>query len=68
MDKALAETELTEKFTEQDLRAKVGSDAASDFEAMEKLAHTNTNTTKKHYRRRGNLVSPGQGFLDLWEQ
>ena len=62
MRKALNETGLKQRFTEHDLRAKVGSDADSDVEAQKLLAHTDVATTSKHYRRRGSVVSPARGF------
>jgi integrase len=62
MRKALDETGLKQRFTEHDLRAKVGSDVDSDVEAQKLLAHTDVATTSKHYRRRGSVVSPARGF------
>lgn len=53
MRKALADTDLTERFTEHDLRAKVGSDSDSDEEARTRLGHASTATTRKIYRRKG---------------
>lgn len=57
MDKALAETDLTERFTEQDLRAKAGSDA-TEAEAVDKLDHSSAAVTRKHYRRKGKVITP----------
>lgn len=65
MKKALEQTKLQESFTEHDLRAKVGSDLSSDLAAQTLLAHSSTALTQKHYRRKGTLVEPAQGFLDL---
>jgi len=62
MKKALDETKLAERFTEHDLRAKVGSDVESDIDAQKLLAHANVATTKKHYRRKGATVTPARGF------
>lgn len=62
MDRALEQTRLAEKFTEHDIRAKVGSDANSDLEAQKLLAHSNAALTVKHYRRRGVVVDPAKGF------
>ena len=56
MRKALDETGLEQRFTEHDLRVKVGSDVDSDVEAQKLLAHTDVATTSKHYRRRGSVV------------
>lgn len=62
MAKALKATGLIERFTEHDLRAKVGSDVESDIDAQKLLAHANAATTAKHYRRRGATVTPAKGF------
>jgi integrase len=62
MKKALALTTLEERFTEHDLRAKVGSDEDSDVAAQKLLAHANAATTAKHYRRKGAIIQPGRGF------
>jgi len=57
MKKALAETDLAEKFTEHDLRAKVASDAATDEDAQRQLDHGSAQTTRKTYRRKA-VVMP----------
>ena len=62
MNKALLETKLQVRFTEHDLRAKVGSDFDTDLEAQTLLAHASINVTKKHYRRKGSVVTPAHGF------
>jgi integrase len=62
MNKALMVTALEERFTEHDLRAKVGSDVATDVEAQALLAHASTAITMKHYRRNGAVVTPAKGF------
>jgi hypothetical protein len=62
MKKAIAKTTLEESFTENDLRAKVGSDIESLAEAQKLLAHTNAATTKKSYRRKGAKMAPAKGF------
>lgn len=62
MTKALKETSLEERFTEHDLRAKVGSDVESDIDAQKLLAHSNAATTRKHYRRKGATMTPARGF------
>ena len=62
MAKALEKTTLAERFTEHDLRAKVGSDIESDIDAQKLLAHADAATTRKHYRRKGSLVVPAGGF------
>jgi hypothetical protein len=61
MKKALEETILEVRFTEHDLRAKVGSDLDSDQEAQRLLAHADAATTRKHYRRKGAKVVPARG-------
>ena len=63
MAKAIKETKLIEKFTEHDLRSKVGSDLDTDLAAQTLLAHSSAAITTKHYRRRGQVVDPAQGFL-----
>jgi len=52
MDRVLAETEVKERFTEHDLRAKVGSDAESVERARALLQHADTRTTQRVYRRK----------------
>lgn len=59
VEKVMAETKITEHFTDHDIRAKVGSDAASDEEARKTLSHSTTATTRKHYRRKPELVPTG---------
>lgn len=56
MKRALAETRLEYRFTEHDLRAKVGSDAISDEAARGLLSHSTTATTKRVYRRKAERV------------
>ena len=58
MGKVLRETELTERFTEHDLRAKCASDAESLERARELLAHADPATTRRIYRRRPERVRP----------
>lgn len=62
MKKALATTQLTESFTDHDLRAKVASDLETDEEASALLAHSSLQLTRKHYRLRGQKVAPAAGF------
>ena len=62
MAKVLKGTKL-EKVTEHDLRGKVSSDLATDFDAQKLLAHSSAAITSKHYRRKGKVVDPAQGFL-----
>lgn len=42
---------LAERYHFHDLRAKSGSDAASDKEAAERLGHADEDVTRRHYRR-----------------
>lgn len=58
MDKVLAETGVTERFQERDLRAKVASDSASLVEASERLGHASPEITKRIYRRKPVVVQP----------
>ncbi len=57
MDKALEDTELVERFTESDIRAKAASDA-TEAEATDKLDHSTPAVTRAHYRRKGKVVTP----------
>lgn len=56
MKRVLAETKVTERFTEHDLRAKVGSDAESLERARALLQHADTRTTLRVYRRKPEVV------------
>lgn len=51
-----AETNITERFTEHDLRAKVGSDAESLEKARALLQHADIRTTQRVYRRKPERV------------
>jgi len=57
MDKAIKEGVLKEKFREHDLRAKTASDTDLDH-AASLLSHSDSKTTKKHYRRKAEIVEP----------
>ncbi len=63
MQKALEETNLVERFTEHDLRAKAGSDLDTDEEAQRLLDHSNPEMTRRSYRRKGVKIIPGKGFI-----
>ena len=52
----------SERFTEHDLRAKVGSDEESVAEAQKMLNHSSAEMTKKVYRRKGEVITPAKGF------
>lgn len=58
MIRVLDETKVTERFTEHDIRAKVGSDAESPERAQSLLTHDNVGITKRSYRRRAEIVAP----------
>ena len=58
MDKALAETTVTDRFQERDLRAKVASDSDTLVEASERLGHASTEITQRVYRRKPVRVKP----------
>jgi integrase len=57
-ERVLAETEVKERFTEHDIRAKCGSDAASLEHAQQLLSHANSAITNRVYRRKPERVSP----------
>lgn len=56
MDRVLAETKVTVRFTEHDLRAKAGSDAESLEKARALLQHADLSTTHRIYRRKPERV------------
>lgn len=58
MERVLSETKVTERFTEHDLRAKCASDALTLEHARALLAHVDSNTTRKIYRRKPERVAP----------
>lgn len=58
MARVLQETKVTEAFTEHDLRAKVASDAQSLEHARALLAHADSRTTDRIYRRKAEVVKP----------
>lgn len=57
MRKAIEKTELKERFTEHDLRAKVASDSEDPEQARRRLGHRSTKTTKDVYIRRPERAS-----------
>ncbi len=59
MARALKQTQLEERFQEKDLRKKVGSDIDLDH-ARTLLGHTTAETTRRHYRLRGERVKPAK--------
>lgn len=58
MDRVLAETKVTERFTEHDMRAKAASDAESLQHAQQLLAHADSKITERVYRRKPGRVKP----------
>jgi integrase len=58
MIRLLADTKITERFTEHDLRGKVGSDAESLERARQLLGHADTKITERVYRRKPEIVRP----------
>jgi integrase len=56
MDRVLKETAVKERFTEHDIRAKVGSDAESLDHARRLLAHVDSKVTQRVYRRKPERV------------
>lgn len=58
MTRLLAETNVTERFTEHDLRAKAASDAETLDQARALLSHADVRTTDRIYRRRAEVVTP----------
>jgi integrase len=58
MDRVLTETKIKDRFTEHDLRAKCASDAETLEHAQQLLAHADSATTRRVYRRRPERVKP----------
>lgn len=58
MDRVMAETKVTERFTEHDIRAKSGSDAKDKYRAQELLTHDSVATTSRAYRRKPEVIRP----------
>lgn len=58
MTRLLAETQVTERFTEHDLRAKVGSDAEDLERARQLLGHADSRMTERVYRRKPERIRP----------
>ncbi len=57
MKKVLIETNVTERFTEHDLRAKVASDTEIEH-ARQLLGHSSSEITNKVYRRKADVIKP----------
>jgi integrase len=60
MARVLKDTEVKERFTEHDLRAKVGSDAETLERAKQLLAHSDQKLTERIYRRRPEKIKPAR--------
>jgi len=58
MDRVLAETKVTQRFTEHDVRAKRASDAETLEHARALLSHADARTTNTIYRRKPERVRP----------
>lgn len=58
MRRVLEETKVIERFTEHDLWAKCGSDADTLEHARQLLAHADSRTTERVYRRKAERVKP----------
>ena len=58
MTKALKQGVLQERFRENDIRAKTGSDIENLTDATGLLAHNSTKTTQRHYRRKTHTAKP----------
>lgn len=63
MKRVLKESKVTRPFTEHDIRAKVASDAPSLEHARKLLAHADSRTTNRVYKRNAERVIPlGRAF------
>jgi integrase len=58
MARLLKDTKITQRFTEHDLRGKVGSDAESLERACQLMGHADSKITKRVYRRKPEIVKP----------
>ncbi|QNB10025.1 integrase [Herbaspirillum frisingense] len=58
MARVMKETKVKQSFTDHDLRAKCASDADTLEQARALLAHADSRTTKRVYRRRPEVVQP----------
>jgi integrase len=58
MARLLKDTDVKERFTEHDLRGKVGSDEVSVERASDLLGHASKEITKRHYRRKPEVIKP----------
>ena len=58
MERLLEETKVTQRFTEHDIRGKCASDAETLEHARALLAHADSRTTERVYRRKPERVKP----------
>lgn len=58
MNRVLAETKVTERFNDKDLRAKAGSESQTLELAQQLLGHSNSAITDRVYRRKPKFVDP----------
>jgi integrase len=58
MTRLLKDTDVKERFTEHDLRGKVGSDEISVERASDLLGHASREITKRHCRRKPEVIEP----------
>jgi integrase len=58
MTRLLAETKITHRFTEHDLRAKCASDAETLERARQLLGHADARITQRVYRRKPEVIRP----------
>ncbi len=58
MDRVLRETQVKQRFTEHDMRAKCASDAETLEHARALMAHADSRITKRVYRRKPEMVKP----------
>lgn len=56
IDRVLVETKVTERFAERDIRAKVSSDFETIERAQKVMGHADPKITKKHYRRKAEVI------------
>lgn len=58
MEKLLSASKVSERFTEHDMRAKVGSDAENLERARQLLGHADARMTERVYRRKPERIKP----------
>jgi integrase len=63
MNRVLKETKVAKRFAERDLRAKVGSDLETIEQAQRMLGNADSRVTRKHYRRKAQIVRPANSSV-----